>query len=256
MVSQVTIAIGGMVDAQSLGPMVFQWFFVQSTIGEHRLTNGCQPLVKRCDGNDTSFQSNSDWQCMTVDDGDLQVMTVNDSNWQWLTVTDYDLWWMTVTYVYRRWLTVNYGYLQWLSVTGSDWLWLIGTNSDLWWLKVIAGPEGYRPYSCFSPSSSPPSPPSPAIKSAIKKTSVFRWFQHSNQHFIHRRKEDSTRVHREKTNTTTKTNTETNTTNTETTQRQISENTRQVLYFEKQRFQGYQIWHSQLSSPQFWSSAQ
>jgi len=56
MVSQVTIAIGGMVDAQSLGPMVFQWFFGQSTIGEHR----CQPLVKGCDGNDTLFQSNSD----------------------------------------------------------------------------------------------------------------------------------------------------------------------------------------------------
>ena len=34
MVSQVTIAIGGMVDAQSLGPMVFQWFFGQSTISD------------------------------------------------------------------------------------------------------------------------------------------------------------------------------------------------------------------------------
>ena len=34
MVSKVTIAIGGMVAAQPLGPMVFQWFFGQSTIGD------------------------------------------------------------------------------------------------------------------------------------------------------------------------------------------------------------------------------
>ena len=78
---------------------------------------------------------------------------------------------------------------------------------------LLSDPKGVRPYFCFSP----PSPsPSSAIKPNINKTSVFRQFQHSNQHFIHRRKEDSTRVHREKTNTTTKTNTETNTTNTET----------------------------------------
>ena len=44
MVSKVTIAIDEMVTAQPLGPMVFQWFFGQSTIGEHRLTNGWQPL--------------------------------------------------------------------------------------------------------------------------------------------------------------------------------------------------------------------
>ena len=34
MVSKVTIAIDGMVAAQPLGPMVFQWFFGQSTIGD------------------------------------------------------------------------------------------------------------------------------------------------------------------------------------------------------------------------------
>ena len=134
--------------------------------------------------------------------GDLLWLIVTGSDWQGLTVTDSD--WEYITVIYCNW--------RWLSVTGSDWLWLIGTNSNLWWLKVIVGPKGYRPYSFFSPSS----PPSPAIKSTINKTSVFWWFQHSNQHFIHRRKEDSTGVHREKTNTTTKTNTETNTTNTET----------------------------------------
>ena len=74
----------------------------------------------------------------------------------------------------------------------------------------IVGPKGCRPYSCFSPPPPSSSPPS-AIKPNINKTSVFRRFQHSNQHFIHRRKEDSTGVHLEKTNTTTKTNTKTNT---------------------------------------------
>ena len=34
MVSKVTIAIDEMVTAQPLGPMVFQWFFGQSTIGD------------------------------------------------------------------------------------------------------------------------------------------------------------------------------------------------------------------------------
>ena len=34
MVSKVTIAIDGMVAAEPLGPMVFQWFFGQSTIGD------------------------------------------------------------------------------------------------------------------------------------------------------------------------------------------------------------------------------
>ena len=34
MVSKVTIAIDEMVTAQPLGPMVFQWFFGQSAIGD------------------------------------------------------------------------------------------------------------------------------------------------------------------------------------------------------------------------------
>ena len=34
MVSKVTIAIDGMVAAEPLGAMVFQWFFGRSTIGD------------------------------------------------------------------------------------------------------------------------------------------------------------------------------------------------------------------------------
>ena len=85
------------------------------------------------------------------------------------------------------------------------------SNSFAAFLNLLSDPKGVRPYSCFSPSSSSSPPSPPAIKPIVNKTSVFRRFQHSNQHFIHRRKEDSTGVHLEKTNTTTKTNTKTNT---------------------------------------------
>ena len=57
MVFKVTIAIDGMVPAQPLGPMVFQWFSVSQPLVT-MFFNGCQPLVQRCDGNDTSFRSN------------------------------------------------------------------------------------------------------------------------------------------------------------------------------------------------------
>ena len=43
MVSKVTIAIDGMVPAQPLGPMVFQWFFGQSTIGDDGFQ--CLPTI-------------------------------------------------------------------------------------------------------------------------------------------------------------------------------------------------------------------
>ena len=76
---------------------------------------------------------------------------------------------------------------------------------------IIVGPEECRPYSCFSPPSPRPSSPPPAIKPIINKTSLFPRFQHSTQHFIHRRKEESIGVHPKTTNTTTKTNTQTNT---------------------------------------------
>ena len=56
MVFKVTIAIDGMVPAQPLGPMVFQWFSVSQPLVT-MFFNGCQPLVQRCDGNDTSLRS-------------------------------------------------------------------------------------------------------------------------------------------------------------------------------------------------------
>ena len=56
MVFKVTIAIDGMVPAQPLGPMVFQWFLVSQPLVT-MFFNGCQPMVQRCDGNDTSFRS-------------------------------------------------------------------------------------------------------------------------------------------------------------------------------------------------------
>ena len=43
MVSKVTIAIDGMVAAEPLGPMVFQWFFGQSTIGDDGFQ--CLPTI-------------------------------------------------------------------------------------------------------------------------------------------------------------------------------------------------------------------
>ena len=96
MVFKVTIAIDGMVPAQPLGPMVFQWFFIQPTIGDDIFQwffiqptigdyvfqwffiqptigdnvfqwffiqptigdDDFQPLVQQCNGNDTSFRSN------------------------------------------------------------------------------------------------------------------------------------------------------------------------------------------------------
>ena len=53
---KVTIAIDGMVPAQPLGPMVFDGFSVSQSLVT-MFFNGCQPLVQRCDGSDTSFRS-------------------------------------------------------------------------------------------------------------------------------------------------------------------------------------------------------
>ena len=80
--------------------------------------------------------------------------------------------------------------------------------------RIIVGPIGCRPYSCFSP----PSRITPAISShnprnssvtkpIIDKTSIFSWFERQIQHIIHGWKGDSTRFHLEMTKTNTNTHT-------------------------------------------------
>ena len=74
-------------------------------------------------------------------------------------------------------------------------------------MVIVVGPRRVPTLLWLSSSSSPP----PVSKPISIKTSIFSWFVHHIQHIIHRRKEDSARVHLVMTKTMTKTHTKTNT---------------------------------------------